>query len=275
MNTGLTKNVPLATQINSPMTPGFAYFNDTLRDSLRGSTFITSALGFLTGAVGIGDKLESCFRGLPSWCHDPKQTINYISCHDNNTLMDRIALAVPHRSFEDRVRMNKLGAAFYITAQGIPFMQAGEEMLRSKPNTRGGFVENSYKSPDRVNSIKWNLLNQQAYQDALQYYKGLIAFRKAHPVLRLTSAYDVLSHVVPVHCNHPHVGVFHINGDISGEPCKEMFLIFSAADTTESITLPGGDWQIHINDTHAGIVPLETVHGSVTVPPISAMVLVK
>ena len=275
MKTDLTKDVPLATQVNSPMTPGFAYFNDTLRDSLRGSTFITSALGFLTGAVGIGDQLESCFRGLPSWCHDPRQTVNYISCHDNNTLLDRITLAVPHRSFEDRVRMNKLGAVFYMTSQGIPFMQAGEEMLRSKPNARGGFVENSYKSSDRVNSIKWNLLNQQIYQDTCAYYKGLIAFRKAHPVLRLTSAYDVLSHVVPVHCPQPHVGAFHINGDVAGEPCAEMFLIFSAANTAETVKLPEGSWQVYINDTHAGTVPLQTVQGSVTVPPISAMVLVR
>ena len=275
MKTDLTKDVPLATQVNSPMTPGFAYFNDTLRDSLRGSTFITNALGFLTGAVGIGDQLESCFRGLPSWCRDPRQTINYISCHDNNTLLDRITLAVPHRSFEDRVRMNKLGAVFYMTSQGIPFMQAGEEMLRSKPNTRGGFVENSYKSSDRVNSIKWNLLSQQIYQDTCEYYKGLIAFRKAHPVLRLTSAYDVLSHVVPVHCSHSHVGAFHINGDIAGETCNEMFLIFSAADTAETVKLPEGSWQVYINDTVAGTTPLQTVRGSVTVPPISAMVLVK
>ena len=275
LNTNLTKKVPLATQTNSAMTPGFAYFNDTLRDSLRGSTFITEALGYVTGAVGIGEKLESCFRGLPFWCQDPKQTINYISCHDNNTLLDRISLALPNSKFEDRVRMCKLGAVFYMTSQGIPFMQAGEEMLRSKPGPRGGFVENSFKSPDRVNSIKWNLLDQKEYQDTLSYYKGLIAFRKAHPVLRLTSAYDVLSHVVPVHCMHPQVGAFHLNGDVAGESCQEMFVVFNAAETAQIVDLPQGKWQICINDVHAGTTPIETVEGTVTVPPICAMVLVK
>lgn len=275
MNTNLTKDVPLATQVNSPLTPGFAYFNDTIRDSLRGSTFDCDALGFLTGAVGIGDKLESCFRGLPFWCHDPRQNINYISCHDNNTLLDRITLARPDVTLEDRVRMYRLGAVFYMTAQGIPFMQAGEEMLRSKPNTRGGFVENSFKSPDRVNSIKWNLLEQPIYQNTLDYYKGLIAFRKAHPVLRLTSSYEILSHVVPVYCQHPHIGAFHINGNVPGETCKEMYIIFSAAKTAEVLPLPQGKWQLCINAEHAGTTPLETVEGTLTVPPLSAMVMIR
>ena len=275
MKTDLTKDVPLATQVNSSMTPGFAYFNDTIRDSLRGSTFYSDALGFVNGAVGIGEKLESCFRGLPFWCSDPCQTINYISCHDNNTFLDRIALASPGKTLEELIRMNKLGAVFYMTSQGIPFMQAGEEMLRSKPNGKGGFVENSYKSPDSVNSIKWNLLEKKEYQDTLKYYKGLIRFRKAHPILRMTSVVDILSNLIPVHCDNPHIGAFHLRGDANGEPSKEMYLIFSAADTAEALNLPEGKWHVCINGEKAGTETLAVAEGSVKVAPISAMVLVK
>ena len=275
MPTGLTKDCQLATQINSTLTPGFAYFNDTIRDALRGSTFLCDTLGFISGAHGMVDKLESCFRGLPFWCQDPLQTINYISCHDNNTLLDRISLAVPERSFEDRIRMNKLGAVFYMMSQGIPFMQAGEEMLRSKPDSKGGYVENSFKSSDQVNSIKWSLLEQKTYQETLAYYKGLIAFRKAHPVVRLTSSYDVLSHVLPVPCNNPLITAFHINGDIPGEPAAELFLVFNANNTSESILLPDGTWHVCVNAETAGIEPIATVSGNTVIPPISAMVLVK
>ena len=176
---------------------------------------------------------------------------------------------------DDWIRRYKLGTVFYMMSQGIPFMQAGEEMLRSKPNGRGGYVENSYKSPDRVNSIKWNLLKHPDYRDMVNYYRGLIRFRKAHPVLRLTSAYDVLSHVVPVHCEHPQVGAFHIDGSIPGEPAEELFLIFSAAETAQTLPLPKGTWHVCINSKHAGIVSLEAVESAVTLPPISAMVLVK
>lgn len=275
MKTNLTKNVPLATQTNSTLTPGFAYFNDTLRDSLRGSTFHTDALGFVNGAVGLGEKLESCFRGLPFWCSDPSQTVNYVSCHDNNTFLDRITLATPDKSRDDLIRMNKLGAVFYMTAQGIPFMQAGEEMLRSKPNGKGGFVENSFNSPDSVNSIKWNLLDEKEYMDTLEYYKGLIRFRKAHPILRMTSVVDILSNLIPVHCDDPHVGAFRIRGDVSGEPASELFLVFSASDQAYQVTLPEGKWHVCINGEFAGTESIRIAEGSVSVAPLSAMVLVK
>ena len=275
LSTNPTKDVHLATQGNSHLTPGFAYFNDTLRDSLRGSVFGSSSLGYVTGAVGIGKQLESCFRGLPHWCQDPSQTINYVSCHDNNTLLDRITLTVPHRSIHDRIRMNKLAAAFYMTAQGIPFMQAGEEMLRSKPHPNGGFVENSYNAPDSVNSLKWDLLNIPEYRDTYAYYKGLIAFRKAHKVLRMTSVYEILSNLIPIHCDHPQIGAFHLRGDVPGEPADEIYMIFSAADTEETMKLPAGKWQICINDESAGTKSLGTAEGSILVPPICAMVLVK
>ena len=275
LNTVLTRDCKLAIQKNSQLTPGFAYFNDTIRDSLRGSVFFSDALGYITGATGIGSTLEACFRGLPHWCSDPKQTINYVSCHDNNTLIDRIALATPDSSFETHVRMNRLAAVFYMTAQGVPFLQAGEEMLRSKPDPKGGFVENSYCSSDKVNSIKWNLLEKKIYRDTFEYYKGLIALRKAHPALRLTSTYDILSNLLPVHCDHPHVGAFRLCGNTAGEPSEELFIVFNAAESAQKVALPKGKWQICVNDTHAGTESLGTVEQEVTLSPISAMVLVK
>lgn len=275
LDTVTTRDCTLAIQDNSHLTPGFAYFNDTIRDSLRGSVFFSEALGFITGATGIGPELEACFRGLPKWCKSPTQTVNYVSCHDNNTLLDRISLATPDASFEDRVRMNKLAAVFYMTAQGIPFMQAGEEMLRSKPDSKGGFVENSYCSSDEVNSIKWNLLEQKAYRDTCEYYKGLITLRKAHPVLRMSAVYDVLSNLVPVHCDHPHVGAFQISGNVPGEPADEMFIIFSASKTAQTVKLPKGKWQICVDAEKAGAECIAIVEDQVTLSPISAMVLIK
>ena len=275
LNTHPTKPCELAVQKNCHLTPGFAYFNDTLRDALRGSVFFSDALGFVTGAVGIGEKLEACFRGLPAWCSDPNQTVNYVSCHDNNTLLDRISLAAPERNMNDRIRMNKLAAVFYMTAQGIPFMQAGEEMLRSKPDGKGGFIENSYNSSDAVNSLKWDHLDIPQCRDTYEYYKGLIAFRKAHPVLRMSSVYDILSNMIPVPCENEHTGAFRIRGDVCFEPADELFLVFSAADTAQTIPLPDGIWHICIDGDHAGTESIATIKGSVTVEPLSAMVLVK
>jgi pullulanase len=171
--------------------------------------------------------------------------------------------------------MYKLGAAFYMMAQGIPFLHAGEEMLRSKPDGKGGFVENSFKSSDKVNSIKWDLLDKAEYQSCYRYYQGLIAFRKAHPVLRLTSAYEILSHVVPVHTERSHVSVFHVNGDFPGETAKDLLLIFSASEKEETFTLPEGKWNLCIDGETAGTETIRVVENKLTVPRICAMVLVK
>lgn len=275
LNTTPTKPCQLATQENAHLTPGFAYFNDTIRNALRGSNFDVLSPGFVSGAVGIGETLEACFRGLPPWCTDPCQSINYVSCHDNNTLIDRIELATKGHSPLDQIRMSRLAAAFYMMAQGIPFLQAGEEMLRSKIDSKGNFVENSYNSPDCVNSLKWSDLEHPVYYDTFEYYKGLIAFRKAHPVLRMASAYDVLSNMIPIPNAHRHVGAFRIRGDVYFEPADEIFLIFSAAAEPVVHPLPKGVWHICIDGDRAGTISLGTAEEHVTVPPLSAMVLVK
>ena len=275
LNTTPTKPCQLAVQSNSKLTPGFAYFNDTLRDLLRGSVFRSEVPGFVGGVVTDGEQLDACFRGLPHWCHDPAQTVNYVSCHDNNTLLDRISLSAPNSTLAEKIRMNRLAAAFYMTAQGIPFLQAGEEMLRSKPNGKGGYIDNSYKSPDEINSLKWLDLEKTEYHQTVDYYKGLIAFRKAHPVLRMNSTYDILSNLVPVHVDHPQIAVFRIRGEVYYEPADELIFIFSASKEPRTFSLPEGPWHICINGDKAGTASLGVAEGSITVPPVTAMVLVK
>ena len=167
MDTAVTKDgYKMTTQPNSTDVPGFAFFSDTLRDALKGHVFYTTRKGYVSGAADLADTVKGCFLGqADDWCTTPSQSINYASCHDNMTLLDRITKSTPGASKEDHIRMNNLSAAIYMTAQGIPFLQAGEEMLRAKIDASGDFVENSYNSPDSVNSIKWDTLEDEAYQN--------------------------------------------------------------------------------------------------------------
>ena len=276
MSTTLTKNgVTLATQANSPRTPGFAFFSDTIRDALKGSVFDRKP-GFVSGASGLEGTIRMTFMGMAPWCATPAQAINYASCHDNNTLFDRIALSVPDATREDMIRMNNLAAAIYLTAEGIPFMQAGEEMLRTKPNADGSLNENSYNASDAVNSLKWATLEDAEYQDVFAYYQGLIAFRKAHGVLRLTNAEDVKANVFPVDGLPAGVVAFELNGGVNDETADGLFVIFNANNEAQEIELPEGTWDVCVNAEHAGTDSLATItDGKVTVEPISAMVLVK
>ena len=264
-------NVHMTIQPNAAEVPEFAFFSDTIRDALRGSTMDTTDHGFVVGAEVDKDLLHSCFMGMPFWAPNPTQSINYVSCHDNNTLFDRILLSVPEAPYDVRVRMNNLAAAFVITAQGIPFFQAGEEMLRTKPDGKGGVVENSYASPDSVNAIKWDALNDPTVMKNCNYYRGLLAFRKAHPSLRLTSREAVMDTVTPIHLDNPHAVAFGIRG--TGD--VPMIAVFNSGIHSQAVNLPAGKWGVCIHADKAGTEVLETLENSVIVEAISAMVLVK
>ena len=273
MNSDVTKyGYTMAKQENSHLTPGFAYFDDKIRDAIKGSVFNTEK-GYVAGASGKTFLISKSFIGLPTWCKSPTQTVNYASCHDNMTLIDRITASTPESTRKDQVKMNNLAAAIYMTSQGIPFMQAGEEMLRTKVKADGSFDENSYSSSDAVNNIKWADLNDKEYQEVFEYYKGLIAFRKEHAALRMTSADDTKSYITSQAVQDDNVLAFLIDGSYEGEVADNIFVIFNPNAEKTTVELPEGDWNVYVSGKKAGTKVLKTVSGDVTVEGISAMVL--
>jgi pullulanase len=171
--------------------------------------------------------------------------------------------------------MNKLGVAFYMASQGVPFMQAGEEMLRSKPNGDGTFNENSYNASDAVNSIKWSDLQKEEYQAVYEYYKGLIAFRKAHPALRLATANDVDATVTNINGLPEKVVGYNVAGGINGETAENILCFFNPNNAAATVTLPEGEWNICVNGEKAGAYSLGKASGSAEVSALSALILVK
>ena len=275
MGTTMTKEgYELTTQTNSTLVPEFAFFSDTLRDALKGNVFNNTEKGYVSGVAAYSSTINQCFVGAPNWCKSPTQTINYSSCHDNNTLYDRITISTPNASVEDRIRMNNLAAAITMTSQGIPFIHAGEEMLRSKPLPDGGYDHNSYNNTDAVNSLKWDDLNQAEYQSVFSYYQGLIAFRAAHPALRMTSAEEVSQQITKLEGLEFGITGFHIAPGSNGEE-NEFVVIFNPKTSAITVDLPRGEWEIYISGQTAGTEVLGTAKGGVEVEPISAMVLVR
>lgn len=219
--------------------------------------------------------LSKNVKGSNSWSGQPGQSINYISCHDNLTFWDKLAVSNADDSEEDRIKMNKLGSAIIMTSQGVPFFQAGEEMLRSKPSAtvEGGFDENSYCSPDSTNSIKWD--NKQNVTDVYEYYKGLIAFRKAHSALRMTQASDIQNNLVFMSNLDENVVAYTISNNANDDTAEKITVIYNANNRAIDVALPDGEWDICVNATTAGTVSQGIAQGKVTVEPISAMVLVQ
>ena len=274
MGTAMTKEgYTLTTQTNSTETPEFAFFSDTMRDALKGDVFNTAKQGYVSGSDAYAVTVGKCFMGAANWCKSPTQTVNYASCHDNNTLYDRIVISTPKATAEEQIRMNNLAAAIYMTSQGIPFVHAGEEMLRSKPLPDGGFDHNSYNNTDAVNNLKWDDLNKAEYQTVYHYYKGLIAFRAAHPALRMTSAEEVSAHITKLNGLEFNVTGFHIAAGANGEE-NDIIVIFNPKTESTPVDLPEGQWEIYVSGQTAGTESLGTASGTVTVEPISALVLV-
>jgi pullulanase len=244
-------------------------FSDDIRDAVKGSVFDHEGKGFVNGAdnceqrvkFGIVAATDHPQTGINGWAKEPGQSINYVSCHDNLTFWDKLSISNADDSREDRIRMNKLGTAIILTSQGVPFMQAGEEILRSKP-TATGYDENSYKSSDEVNSIKWDEKTENV--DVYEYYKGLIAFRKANPELRLWTDEEIRQKLAFLDSGKKNVVSYRV-GDV--------IAIFNANREEVDMKLPEGKWNIYINDIKAGNQILESVQDRVIVPRISAVVL--
>lgn len=283
MNTAVSKDgYTMATQANSAKTPQFAFFSDTIRDAIKGDNFNAANTGFVSGKSGLEEMIAKCFSAAPDWCKSPIQTVNYASCHDNYTLWDKISVSRSDAPEAARIKMNNLSAAIYMMSEGIPLIHAAEELLRTKVDEKGEVIHNSYNSSDFVNSIKWADLNKNKYQEVRDYYKGLIAFRKNHAALRLTSAAEVTENV-KYHWISNNVVMFVINGHdkIASEVSDGIVVIFNATTDEKEVDLNSygvsqGTWNICINDQKAGIETLAAVtDGKVKVASISALVLVK
>lgn len=286
MDTTMTKNgYSLTNQDNINKVEHFAMFSDYFRDNVRGTNGKLTDGGYVSGSLGNGMAIKNNILGTPYWAQNPTRVVNYNSCHDNNTLFDKLSIANGYKNFEENIQKNKFAAAIMFTSQGTPFMMSGEELLRTKLKegidinsdeiTANSFDSNSYKSGDYVNTIKWSNLSNDVYKDMYEYYKGLIAFRKAHGGLRMTSAEDVEKYITFTEDAPKGITAFSISGAYKGEKSKGLYIIYNPTSEAVELDIPAGDWKIHINSQYAGADSLGGARDKVTVEAYSAMALVK
>lgn len=247
-----------------------AVFNDAIRDGLKGSVFDVKSQGYINGAYAANAaKVQFGIAGGvgsgAGWKVTGAAVINYMSAHDNNTLWDKLAMSNPNDTVEDRLAMNRLGAAIMMISKGTPFWQAGEEMLRSKVKEDGTFDENSYKSSDAINNIKWDVLMAGSDEyEMMLYYKGLIEMRQTYGIF----------------CGREDVTLSF--GTLAG---GGMTVTYTAADGSQAIVLINptktadtytlsGEWKLVANGTQAGSEVISTDSGAVTVDACSILVYV-
>ncbi|WP_019635441.1 type I pullulanase [Paenibacillus fonticola] len=233
-----------AHQNNAAKFPGIGHFNDDYRDAIKGSIFYFAQRGFISGGAGYEGLIREGIvgaidydGGIRNFGIEPGQSVNYVECHDNHTLWDKIVLSAAIESEEHRSGMHRLASAIILTSQGIPFLHAGQEFMRTKNGE-----ENSYQSPIEVNWLDWERC--AARQNDVAYMRELIALRKSHPAFRLRTAEQIREHLhfepAPEHCV-----AYTLSNHAGGDPAKHIYVLYKGTEKTILLNLPGlGNWTI-------------------------------
>jgi pullulanase len=241
-----------AVKRNTSQLPGIASFNDDFRDALKGNHGDKRSKGFVSGLVLHEEAIKFGITGAvnhpqvnygyidsvsQAWANEPNQCINYVSCHDNYTLWDKLNQSLPKASDEELRKRMKLAGALVLTSQGVPLLHAGVDFCRSK-----GGNGNSYKSLDAVNRLEWSRKN--TYIDVFDYYRKLILLRKNHPAFRMTTAEQIRKHLN--FCTKYKIGVvaYCLDGKSLGDKWEKIILIFNGNMEEISISLPEGKYSI-------------------------------
>jgi pullulanase len=265
-----------ASQTNIAQLGSVAHFNDQLRDGLKGSVFKATDTGWVTGkSSAIGDIYPAIAgntnfdpKFLNKWMTSaPGQSVNYVEAHDNLTLADKLAASVKGITPTGTAQLSQFATSIAFLSQGVPFMQAGQEFLRSKNGD-----DNSYKSDDAVNSLKWS--TKLKYSATVNYYKGLIALRQAHPAFRMTTTAAIKTNLKFLKGSDS-VIAYSINGKAVGDKATTIVVIHNADPAGATVVLPNSKkWKILAKGSQIGTQVLQVLSaGKVLVPGQSTMVL--
>ncbi|MFZ4558678.1 MAG: type I pullulanase [Saprospiraceae bacterium] len=259
-----------------------AAFGDEFRDGLRGHVFTPTDSGFVSGKPGLKESVKFGIVGAVAhpqvdyskvnyskapWASEPAQSICYVSCHDNHDLWDRLALSAGQYRESLRARMQRLALTMVLTSQGVPFLHAGSEMMRTKKG-----VENSFESPDSINLIDWDWKYRSI--ETADFVKALIEMRKTHPAFRIPQAQTIREHLRFIDHPDENVLVYKLDGAALGDSWRHIMVIFNGSPFDQGVALPPVNWTIAVNVDAAHPEGLGTFKAyNLLVPAFSAVVM--
>ena len=271
----------LAMKANARELNGIGAFSDEMRDALRGPFSDDTKGGFLAGVPGQEESIKFGIAGAIShpqidmtkvnysktaWTNEPSQMVAYVSCHDDMCLTDRLRASIPYIGDDELIRLDLLAQTAVFTSQGVPFILAGEEMLRDKKG-----VHNSFRSPDSINRLDWN--NMKRYPQVFDYYAGLISLRKQHPAFRMGSADEVRKNLVFLDAPAG-VVAYQLKDNAGGDSWKNIIVILNSQKTPQTVNVPEGSYTMVVANGKVNAGGIGLVSGkTVTVAPQSALIV--
>lgn len=273
-----------AVKKNGLKLPGIAVFSDDLRDAVKGSWNDHKAAGFVGGKAGLEESVRFGIVGAifhpqvnyskvnyskAPYANNPGEVINYVSCHDDMCLNDKLkAAAGKNATLENLKAQNKLAQTIVFTSQGVPFMLSGEELYRSKKG-----VSNSFESPDSINRLNWN--NKYSDNDIYEYYRELIRLRSEHPAFRMYNSADVRDHLNFLSSDSCLVA-YLIKGNANGDKWGDILVIHNGRNKNVKVNIPDGEWISVISDGKIDLNGIRKFSGkTVVVSPVSSIVAYK
>ena len=274
----------LAMKGNISHMPGIAVFSDELRDGLCGPVWEKDKGAFLAGVPGgemsvkfgiVGAikhpqvRCDSVNYSQKPWAEQPTQMVSYVSCHDGLCLVDRLKASMPGATPEQLVRLDKLAQTVVFTSQGIPFIYAGEEVMRDKQG-----IDNSYKSPDAVNAIDWR--RKTTNGDIFTYVNDADELSKSHPAFRMGNAEMVRKHLEFLPVEGQNLIAFRLKERANGDSWEDIIVAFNSRTTPARLEIPVGKYTVVCKDGVIDVRGLGTQTGpEVIVPGQSALIMYK
>jgi len=265
---------------------GWATFNDQFRDGLKGGISDVAEKGFLFGQYCDQNFLQCLVMGSLREYNGQyiksAHSVNYLECHDDYTFGDRLRITGGFVDKDEKITnteknalvqdkllaMNKLGALFLFTSQGITFIHEGQEWARSKvvsettvPDEHVGKIDhNSYEKDNETNWLNWN--EREMNRELVDYYKGLIELRKQYSEFRHSKPEDFEFMDVG-----EKVAVAYI--------LKDRFVVILNGENEDTLELdkPAGQWNILADEKLVNLENQQLVSNKIIVPPSSGIVL--
>jgi glycogen operon protein len=279
-----------AYQVGGFSTKRWTEWNGRFRDDVR---------RFWIGDAGMSGSFASRISGssdlYQSTCKSPASSLNFVTCHDGFTLNDLVSYKQKHNDengefsrdgadsndsdncgvegpSEDpgvQSARNRLIKNFLLTlfvSRGVPMLLGGDEFRRTQ---RGN--NNAYCQDNEVSWFDWNLLAK--HKEIQRFTRGMIAFRRAHPVLRRESFYtdEDIKWLAPNGAapEWPDPGQKSFACLIQGQTEPDLFILFNADTRSVDFSipaLPGGmTWRLAVDTSRT---PPDDFHDSGNEPSI-------
>lgn len=274
-----------ASKQNALQTDAFAVFNDDFRDALKGKLHEENTRGFISGEGWMEESIKfgivgACYHpqinydlilhSSQAWSQTPHQAINYISCHDNHTLFDKLSIANETRDDESIVSMQRLGLVIILTSQGLPFLHAGSEFLRTKHRHH-----NSYNQPDHINRIDWD--KKWEFKGLSDFVRELIDLRNSQSIFYLNDARTLQKNLAFFPFKYGNVVAFTLIHPRPGnDEWSEILVVFNGSEEQVIMDIPDSPWSVAIEGDRIDKSGFRVQENSqMKVSPFSATLLFK